>query len=167
MTDQRPAAARRVQRALAAAGIAAQVVELPQSARTAAEAAAAIGCGVEQIAKSLVFKRVESGLPVLVIASGINRVDERLVASHLGAEIAKADAEFVRSSTGFAIGGVPPLGHGAPLETVLDEDLLKLDIVWAAAGTPHAVFSITPQELAHITGGRVLRVAMPPPAAAE
>ena len=154
--------ARRVQRALAAAGVAAQVVELPHSARTAGEAAAAIGCQVEQIAKSLVFRRVDSGLPVLVIASGANRVDERLVAAHLNTEITKADAAYVRSATGFAIGGVPPLGHDRPIQTLIDQDLLRLDTIWAAAGTPHAVFSLTPHQLVQATGGLVIPIWTPP-----
>jgi prolyl-tRNA editing enzyme YbaK/EbsC (Cys-tRNA(Pro) deacylase) len=161
MVEDLPASARRVQQALAAAGIAARVVELPQSTRTASDAAAAIGCAVAQIAKSLVFRRVGSGLPVLVIASGTNRVDERLVASHLDAEIAKADADFVRSTTGFAIGGVPPLGHDAPIETVIDQDLLGLGTIWAAAGTPRAVFSLDPHELVRATGARVIAVSAP------
>jgi prolyl-tRNA editing enzyme YbaK/EbsC (Cys-tRNA(Pro) deacylase) len=159
MTDELPDSARRVQLALMAAGIPARVVQLPRSARTARDAAAAIGCLVEQIAKSLVFRRADSDRPVLVIASGLNRVDERLAASHLNAGIAKADAAFVRSSTGFAIGGVPPLGHDAPVETLIDQDLLQFDTVWAAAGTPHAVFAIDPRQLVRATGGRVLAVA--------
>lgn len=163
MSENLSESARRVQQALTAAGIAAQVVELPHSTRTAKDAAAAIGCRVEQIAKSLVFRRADSGQPVLVIASGVNRVDERLVSEHLNAEIAKADADFVRSTTGFAIGGVPPLGHDVPIQTLIDEDLLRLDVVWAAAGTPHAVFSLTPRQLVEATGGRVLPVSSSAP----
>ncbi|MCC6610697.1 MAG: YbaK/EbsC family protein [Burkholderiales bacterium] len=159
MAEQLPDAARRVQDALAAAGIPARVVQLPQSARTAIEAAAAIGCRVEQIAKSLVFRRADSNRPVLIVASGPNRVDERLAASHLNAPLAKADADFVRSTTGFAIGGVPPLGHDVPVETLIDQDLLQFETVWAAAGTPHAVFPVDPRELVRATGGRVLAVA--------
>ena len=151
--------ARRVQQALLAAGISAQVLQLPRSARTASDAAVAIGCRVEQIAKSLVFRRADSNRPVLIIASGSNRVDERLAASYLGAGIAKADADFVRATTGFAIGGVPPLGHDLPLETLIDRDLLQYDTVWAAAGTPHAVFSISPRQLVAATGARVLPIA--------
>lgn len=162
MLEELPESARRVQRALAAAGISAPVVELPESTRTAVEAAAAIGCRVEQIAKSLIFRRADSGDAVLVITCGANRVDERLVSSHLGVEITKADASFVRSATGFAIGGVPPLGFEAPLETLIDEDLLRLDTLWAAAGTPHAVVPITPRQLVGATGGRVVTVAASP-----
>jgi len=162
MAEELPESARRVQRALAAAGIAARVVELPLSARTASEAAAAIGCRVEQIAKSLVFRRVDSGLPVLVVASGANRVDERLVSSQLKTEIAMADAAYVRSTTGFAIGGVPPLGHDLPLQTLIDQDLLRLDTIWAAAGTPNAVFSVRPDQLVQATGGSVIPVSSAP-----
>lgn len=156
-----PRSVRRVQQALEAADISTRIVELPASTRTAVDAAAAIGCRVEQIAKSLVFRCAGSDQPVLVIASGTNRVDERLVSSHLKSDIAKADAEFVRNATGFAIGGVPPLGHVSPLRTLIDEDLLRLDIVWAAAGTPNAVFSVGPRQLIQATGGDVVPVSRP------
>jgi len=159
MNEELPDSARRVQEALTLAGISARVLQLPQSARTAQDAAAAIGCRVEQIAKSLVFRRAESNRPVLIIASGPNRVDERLASSYLSGSIAKADAEFVRSTTGFAIGGVPPLGHPQPIETLIDQDLLQFDTIWAAAGTPHTVFSLSPRELIRATGGRVLPIA--------
>ena len=159
MAEELPDSARRVQQALMVAGISARVLQLPQSARTASDAAGAIGCRVEQIAKSLVFRRVDSKRPVLIIASGANRVDERLASSYLNAVIAKADADFVRSTTGFAIGGVPPLGHDLPLETLIDQDLLQFDTIWAAAGTPYAVFSIDPHQLVRATGGRVLPIA--------
>lgn len=161
MSEDLSESARRVQRALATAGIAADVVELPQSTRTASDAAATIGCRVEQIAKSLVFRRKDTDQPVLVIASGPNRVDERLVSAHLSAEIAKADADFVRATTGFAIGGIPPLGHDVPIQTLIDEDLLRLDTIWAAAGTPHAVFSVKPGQLVQATGGQVVPVKAP------
>src|SRR5690554_321717 len=137
----------RFQAVLDASGIEARVVELPQSTRTAPEAAAAIGCQVAQIAKSLVFRRRDRDLPVLVIASGANRVDEQRVSEYLQAPIEKADAAFVRASTGYAIGGVPPLGHASPIETIIDQDLLNFDVIWAAAGSPRAVFAIAPQAL--------------------
>lgn len=159
MSNDLPASARRVQQVLDAAGLAVAIVELPQSTRTAADAAASIGCRVEQIAKSLVFRRKDSGEGVLVIASGSNRVDERLVAAALHTEIERADAGFVRSTTGFAIGGIPPIGHDSPLVTLIDEDLLRLDVIWAAGGTPHAVFPLSPGELVRITSGQVMRVA--------
>jgi prolyl-tRNA editing enzyme YbaK/EbsC (Cys-tRNA(Pro) deacylase) len=140
----------RVQDALAAKGVQARVVEMPQTTRTAADAAKAIGCEVAQIAKSLVFRSGDDA--VLVIASGTNRVD----AARLGLE--KADADFVRQKTGFAIGGVPPIGHIAPIRTLIDEDLLRFDRIWAAAGTPNAVFELTPADLPRITGGAVTRI---------
>ena len=165
MSEELPDSARRVQQALAAAGVAGRVRVLPQSARTAADAAAALGCGVAQIAKSLVFRRTDTGAAVLVVASGTNRVDERLAATHLGAAIGKADADFVRAATGFAIGGVPPLGHERPIETLVDRDLLAFDTIWAAAGTPHAVVALDPRELARAAGGRVVAVAAAKPGA--
>lgn len=159
MRPQLSKSARRVQTALAAAGISSQIVELPASTRTATDAAAAIGCRVEQIAKSLVFRCKGSDQAVLVIACGANRVDEHLVSSHLNCDLAKADADFVRGVTGFVIGGVPPLGHGSQLRTLIDEDLLKFDLIWAAAGTPYAVFSVEPRQLIAATGGDVVPVS--------
>lgn len=150
--------ARRVREALAARGLALDVVELAQTTRSATDAAHAIGCDVAQIAKSLVFMGAQSGEPLLVIASGANRVRESRIAALLGEPIAKADADFVRFHTGFAIGGVPPLGHPAPLPTFIDEDLLGYPEIWAAAGTPNAVFRLTPQDLVAMTGGRVVQV---------
>lgn len=149
--------ASRVQEALAAAGLPARVMELPQSTRTAADAAKAIGCEVGQIAKSLVFSSA-SGKAILVIASGTNRVNEATVAAAIGEPIGKADAEFVRQQTGFAIGGVPPIGHANALRTLIDVDLLRFDQIWAAAGTPNAVFQLTPVDLARLTSGTVMPV---------
>jgi prolyl-tRNA editing enzyme YbaK/EbsC (Cys-tRNA(Pro) deacylase) len=151
-------ATERVQSALDAAGIEARVVELEASTRTAAEAAAAIGCSVAQIAKSLVFRGAESGTAVLVIASGTNRVNEKTVAALAGEAIVKADADFVRERTGYAIGGVPPVGHLSPLRTFIDRDLLKFDRIWAAAGTPHAVFELTPAQLTNLTGAPIVEI---------
>ena len=151
--------ARRVQDALREKGFGFEVIELPQSTRSAAEAAQAVGCGVEQIAKSLVFRAMESGQPVLVIASGANRVNERRLGELLGERIGKADADFVREATGFAIGGVPPVGHAQPVETLIDEDLLRYDEIWAAAGTPNAVFRLVPEDLVAMTGGRLVAIA--------
>ena len=151
--------AQRVQDALHACGVSFQVQELPQSTRTAVEAAQAIGCRVEQIVKSLVFRGRASGRPILVVASGVNRVNEKLVAALVGEPIGKADADYVREQTGFVIGGVPPVGHPAPLRTVIDEDLLQYDEVWAAAGTPHAVFRLTPADLTRIVSGHVARIS--------
>lgn len=150
--------ARRVQQALNRLGVNLEVWELPGSTRTSAQAAEAVGCSVDQIAKSLLFRGAESGKPVLVIASGSNRVDESLLSSQAGEPVALADAEYVRAHTGFAIGGVPPVGHPCPLETYIDRDLLAHEEVWAAAGTPRAVFRLSPQTLATITGGAVIPV---------
>lgn len=158
MTQPKPHATARVQSALDAAGIEARVVELAASTRTAAEAAAAIGCSVAQIAKSLVFRGVDSGEAILVIASGTNRVNEKVVALHAGEAIAKADADFVRERTGYAIGGVPPVGHASHLRTFIDRDLLQFDRIWAAAGTPHAVFELTPDQLTNLAGAPVVEI---------
>jgi prolyl-tRNA editing enzyme YbaK/EbsC (Cys-tRNA(Pro) deacylase) len=150
--------ARRVQDALSAAGFTNAVVELPDSARTAVDAAAAVGCDVGQIVKSLLFEAVPSGRAVLVAASGSHRVDEQAVAAVLGERIVRASPDFVRARTGFAIGGVPPIGHAQPVVTVVDEALLAYDRIWAAAGHPHAVFALTPAELVRMTAGTVARV---------
>ncbi len=155
MSSSLKASARRVQEALAAQGFAFDVREFPDSTRTSAEAAAAIGCAVGQIAKSLVFRGAESGDAVLIIASGANRVDPAKAEALLGEAIKRADADFVREATGFAIGGVPPLGHDRPLVTVIDEDLLAFEVIWAAAGTPNAVFRLSPKDLGDLIGGRV------------
>jgi prolyl-tRNA editing enzyme YbaK/EbsC (Cys-tRNA(Pro) deacylase) len=133
-----------------------QVIELPDSTRTAVEAAQAVGCQVGQIVKSLIFKAKRSQRPILVIASGNNRVNEKRIEARIGEPLGKADAEFVRTKTGFAIGGVPPLGHLEPPQTFIDQDLFQYEEIWAAAGTPHAVFRLTPQILHELTGGEVL-----------
>jgi prolyl-tRNA editing enzyme YbaK/EbsC (Cys-tRNA(Pro) deacylase) len=158
MAQELPASAQRVQTMLRERGFAARVVELPASTRTASEAARAIGCAVEQIVKSLVFRGTLSSQPVLVVASGSNRVNEQRIGELLGEPIEKADAEFVRKRTGFAIGGVPPLGHSERLRTFIDEDLLQYPQIWAAAGTPHAVFQLTAAELREMTGGQMISV---------
>ena len=147
----------RVADALRAAGVEPDLREFPQGTRTAQDAAAAIGCDVAQICKSLVFRVGEE--PLLVITSGANRVDERLVGEIAGGLLEKADADLVRERTGYAIGGVPPVGHATPIPVLIDEDLLAFDVVWAAAGTPMSVFPLTPEQLVAITGGRVVRVA--------
>ncbi len=146
--------AQRVRDALAALGLSFEIVEFPETTRTAKDAARAIGCEVAQIAKSLVFRGLVTNCAILVIASGSNRVDERLIADMAGEGIGKADADFVRERTGFAIGGVPPVGHSERLTTFLDEDLFGLDEIWAAAGTPNAVFRLKPGDLVTLTGGR-------------
>ena len=134
------------------------IKQFSENTRTSAEAAAAIGCTVAQIAKSLVFRAAGSNRAVLVIASGANRVDEKLVAAAIGDRIGKADAAFVREKTGFAIGGVAPIGHTEQPLTLIDADLLAHDEIWAAAGTPNSVFRLNPRALVAMTGGRVIAI---------
>ena len=151
--------AQRVQEALDGAGLRCRVVEHAASARTSAEAASLLGCDVAQIAKSLVFRRGGEGA-VLVIASGANRVDEAKVAALLSEPIARADATFVRQATGYAIGGIPPLGHATPMPVLIDRALTVFDIVYAAGGTPNALFPIAPADLVRASGGTVADVAL-------
>ncbi len=158
-----PDSARRVALLLREQGHAKPVVMLPETGKTSAEAAAGLGCSVAQIAKSILFRRRDDDAPVLVIASGVNRVDEKKVAARVGA-IGRADAKFVREKTGYAIGGVCPIGHATPPVTLIDADLLALDSLWAAAGHPHAVFNLSPQELVALTGAPVADVALREPA---
>lgn len=155
MSAELSASARRVQETVAGRGFAFQVVEFPASTRTAADAAAAIGCTVAQIAKSLVFRTKAGQRPLLVIASGVNRVNEKRLRDLAGETIEKADADFVRERIGFAIGGVPPVGHREAIEIFIDEDLLALGEIWAAAGTPNAVFRLPAADLPALTGGMV------------
>ncbi len=150
----------RVRAALAERGITAEPVEFAESTRTSAEAAAAIGTTVARIAKSLVF--LAGDAPVLVIASGVNRVDTGKLARLLGTPVKRADADAVRRATGYPIGGVPPVGHSEPLRTVIDKDLMAFETIWAAAGTPNAVFELTPTELARVTDGLVADVREEP-----
>jgi Cys-tRNA(Pro) deacylase len=148
----------RVREALTAFGIEIEVMEFPRGTRTAQDAAQAIGTTLGQIVKSLVF--IADGRPILVLASGRNQVDTaKLARAAASGRIDRADADSVRQATGFAIGGVPPVGHTVSLETFIDEDLLTYDIVYAAAGTPTAIFPIAPQDLVRATGGRVVHVA--------
>ena len=136
-----------------------EVLEFDAITRTAADAATAIGCEVAQIAKSLIFRGADTGRPVLIIASGVDRVDEKKAAAALGEPIARADADFVRDATGFAIGGVPPVGHKTKPIVLIEESLMQFDEIWAAAGTPNAVFRLTPSDLVELTGGRTVAVA--------
>ena len=153
MTGNLSPGAKRIQDALASLGSGLEVIELPHSTRSAAEAAAAIGCTVGQIAKSIVFRTVQAGLPILVIASGANRINEARIAFLIGEPIEKADAGYVREKTGFAIGGIPPVGHAERIRTIIDQDLLGYREIWAAAGNPNAVFRLDPARLPAITGG--------------
>jgi len=150
--------AQTVQNVLETGGLECRVVELPASTRTAKEAARAIGCTVAQIAKSIVFKAPGSGRAVLVVASGVNRINEEAIAASLGEPIEKASPEFVRAVTGYAIGGVPPCGHVRSVTTFIDRDLLVLDELWAAAGTPNAVFRLEPEHLTRLTSGKILDI---------
>jgi prolyl-tRNA editing enzyme YbaK/EbsC (Cys-tRNA(Pro) deacylase) len=158
MPESLSASAQKVQDALEVLGVSLKVVELPGSTRTAVEAAQAIGVQVGQIVKSLVFKSKRTQRPILVIASGANRVKEKNIEVLIDEPLGKADADFVREQTGFAIGGVPPVGHAQPIETFIDRDLLQYDEIWAAAGTPHAVFRLTPDELIRITSGTLVDI---------
>jgi prolyl-tRNA editing enzyme YbaK/EbsC (Cys-tRNA(Pro) deacylase) len=142
-----PASAKRVQDVAAALGLSIEVREMAESTRTAEEAAAACGVTVGQIVKSLVFSGATSGKPYLLLVSGSNRVNEKGVAAHLGEKLKRPDAEAVRALTGYAIGGIPPFGHDTPLATYMDRDLLAYDVIWAAAGTPKAVFRTEPATL--------------------
>ena len=151
--------AKRVQDFLSEKGFSFEVHELPGSTRTAQEAADSIGCTVAQIAKSLVFKETNSGRPVLVIASGVNRVDVSKIEAATGLSLGKADGKFVKERVGFAIGGVPPVGHSESLETILDPDLKQYEIIWAAAGTPFAVFALKSSDLEPLTGGTWVELA--------
>jgi Cys-tRNA(Pro) deacylase len=150
--------AQKVQVALRTLGFPHEVIELPHTTRSAAEAAQAIGCKIEEIAKSLVLKGKRTNRPILVIASGPNRINEKKIGEFLSESVEMADADFVRQKAGFAIGGVPPIGHREWLETIIDEDLLQFEDIWAAAGTPNAVFRLSPGDLTKMTGGRITAV---------
>jgi len=150
--------AQRVQRVLSEKGLNFKVSELSESTRTAEDAAATLGCSVAQIVKSLVFKTKVTHKPLLVLASGVNRVNEKALEKYVDEGITKADADFVREATGFAIGGIPPCGHKQALDTFIDEDLLNFENVWAAAGTPHAVFNLKSSDLQGMTKGRVISI---------
>ena len=150
--------AQRVQDVLIERGFTNQIVELAESTRTSVEAAAAVGCEVAQIAKSLIFRGATTGKAILIIASGSNRVNEKAMVAHVGEKLQRADADFVREQTGFVIGGVPPLAHAHPLETYIDSDLWQYANIWAAAGHPNAVFPLTPDELAAMTKGMVVSI---------
>jgi prolyl-tRNA editing enzyme YbaK/EbsC (Cys-tRNA(Pro) deacylase) len=152
------AAVSRVRDALRAAGLADTITVMPEATHTAQAAAAALGCDVGEIAKSIIF-RAHDGRAVLVITSGRNRVDDRKVMRRIGQEIGKADADFVRAQTGFVIGGVAPVAHAVPPVTLMDEDLLRYSTIWPAAGHPNTMFSISPQELARVTGAEVADIA--------
>lgn len=155
MQDLPPSAAK-VAMAAGSLGLSIAIRIMPATTRTAEEAAAACGTSVGQIVKSLIFEGQESGTPLLLLVSGKNRVDEKAVAARLGEGLKRPDAQRVRDITGFAIGGIPPLGHANALSAYIDPDLLAYDEVWAAAGTPNAVFPIDPNRLASAIGAKTL-----------
>lgn len=150
--------AQKVQNTLNQLGYDLSIIEFAESTRTAQEAAVRAGCELGQIVKSLIFKGQTTGKPILVLTSGANRVDEKRISDYAGEPIGRAEADFVRAVTGFAIGGVPPVGHSQKMETYLDEDFLQYKTVWAAAGTPNAIFELTPDALQKMTGSKITRV---------
>ena len=158
MPEQLAASAKKVQDAAETLGLQVTVREMPQPTRTAEEAAAACGVVVGQIVKSLVFLGIASKKPYLLLVSGKNRVDEDAVAAHLGEKLTRPAAQMVRDLPGFAIGGIPPFGHDRKLPTYIDADLLAYEVVWAAAGTPRAVFSVEPAKLREAVGATVVKV---------
>lgn len=151
--------AKLVQEALLKKHLSFEVIELSSSTRTAQEAAQSIGCEVAQIIKSLLFRSVKTNQPILILASGSNRVNEKAIEELIGEKIVKADADFTRDITGFAIGGIPPLGHKQMIANIfIDQDLLKFEKLWAAAGTPNAVFSLYSRDLENLTGGLIVAI---------
>ena len=158
--NQKPlsTSAQKIQDLIHSLGYEYTVIEHAESTRTAQEAADRAGCELGQIVKSLIFKGKDSGKPILVLTSGANRVDEKRISEYAGEPIGRADADFVRAVTGFAIGGVPPFGHVQKMETYFDEDFLQYENIWAAAGTPNAIFEVKTSDLEKMTGARTVRV---------
>ena len=150
--------AQKIQDTLRELGSDSTVIEFSESTRTAQEAADRVGCEIGQIVKSMVFRSKAGNHAILVLTSGSNRVDEKKIGDYVGDVIVRADPDFVRSATGFAIGGVPPIGHLRPMEIFIDEDLMSYENIWAAAGTPNAVFQLRSSVLPRITHGRIVRV---------
>jgi Cys-tRNA(Pro) deacylase len=152
------ASAQKIQNLLNTLGYDYTVIEHAESTRTAQEAADRAGCELGQIVKSLIFRGKTSGKPILVLTSGANRVDEKRISGYAGETISRADADFVRTVTGYAIGGVPPIGHNEKMETYLDEDFLLYQTIWAAAGTPNAIFELKTEDLQKMTDGKIAQV---------
>lgn len=150
--------AQKIQNLLNSLGYEYTVIEHTESTRTAQEAAERAGCELGQIVKSLIFKGKDSGKPIIVLTSGANRVDEKRIREYAGEGIGKADADFVRAVTGFAIGGVPPVGHIQKIETYMDEDFMQYETVWAAAGTPNAIFELKTSDLEKMTDAKIVQV---------
>jgi prolyl-tRNA editing enzyme YbaK/EbsC (Cys-tRNA(Pro) deacylase) len=158
MSQSLSKAVKSLQNSLKSHGVACKVVELATSTKTAHDAANSLKCSIAQIVKSLIFK-TDSGKPVLVLASGSNRVNEKTIEQHVGEKIVKADADFTKDVTGFAIGGIPLVGHKQKIDYIfIDEDLMKLASIWAAAGTSYAVFNLSPKELSELTHGKVISI---------
>lgn len=157
MTQLSPSA-QKIQNLLNSLGYHYTVIEHTESTRTAQEAADRAGCELGQIVKSLIFRGKSSGKPILVLTSGANRVDEKQISGYAEETISRADADFVRTVTGFAIGGVPPIGHVEKMETYLDEDFLSYQTIWAAAGTPNAIFELKTEDLQKMTNGKIVQV---------
>lgn len=153
-----PKSAQRFRAAAEAAGLKFEIREMPDSTRSAEEAAAACDCALGQIVKSLVFAGKESGSPYLLLVSGSNRVDQNAVATIIGEKLDRPNADFVREVTGYSIGGIPPLGFALPVKTWMDEDLLQYDEIFAAAGTPYCIFSASPNDLAKSAGADIIKV---------
>lgn len=158
MNDILSPTAQKIQTILDRLGYKCEVIEYQETTRTSIDAAAQVGCTLGQIVKSLIFIGKKSGEPILILTSGANRVDTNKISNLIGEKIDRADPEFVRSKTGYSIGGIPPLGHHSLINTLIDEDLLKYDQIWAAAGTPNAVFRLTPQDLKTMSSGKVVSV---------
>lgn len=156
--NQLTPSAQKIQNLLNSLGYKYTVIEHAESTRTAQEAANRAGCELGQIVKSLIFRGKTSGKPILVLTSGANRVDEKRISGYAGESICRADADFVRTVTGFAIGGVPPIGHAEKMETYLDEDFLPYQTIWAAAGTPNAIFELQTEDLQKMTAGKIVQV---------
>lgn len=157
MSDRKDGPGRFI-RAAKGLGLEVEIKEFSESTRTADDAAAACGCDVGQIVKSLVFQGKHSKKPVMLLVSGRNRVDQKGVAETIGEPLDRPDGQFVRGLTGFAIGGIPPVGHDKPLKTYMDEDLLRYDLIWAAAGSPNSVFPVAPTRLAEVAKATVIRI---------
>ncbi len=157
MTQILTKASQKIQSFLTENNIDTDIKTYPAGTRTAQDAADAIGCDVAQIVKSLIFMTEDTKEPILILTSGANRVNEALFESELGEKLTKADANFVREMTGFAIGGIPPFGHLTQVKTFIDEDLFAYDELWAAAGTPNTVFRVTVQDLDKLTQGKRIR----------
>lgn len=153
-----PPSAQKVKEAAEAAGLPIAIREMPGSTRTAEDAAAACGCDVSQIVKSLVFRGKQSGKPVLMLVSGRNRVDQKAAAQRIGEALDRPDAAYVREVTGFAIGGIPPLAHASAMDVYMDRDLFDHGEIWAAAGTPNCVFAARPDALRDCVGATVIDV---------